>query len=419
MRYPFAALAVVAALAAMNPAAAQRVQRIAAIVNDDVVSVFDLHSRMRLVVLSAGLKMSRKMQRRLTSQVLHGLIDERLQMQEAKRRNISISKRNLRRAVTRIEKQNKIRAGQLKQFLAANKVPVQTVINQLRARIAWGKLVNRRLRPRVAVSAEEIDESLARMKSRQGQLEYRISEILLTNDATTGESEIRRIAERLVEQIRGGARFASLARQFSRSASAGIGGDLGWIHQDDLARDLAPVVARLKPGQVSDPLTTVAGVQIVKLADQRRILVEDPANAAASLHRILLPLPRGATRVEIENQRQLALTLAGTVSGCADMARAAREVHSPGKTAMGTMKPRKLAPRIRAAIRGLAVGKPSAPVLIDAGFIILMVCSRDAVRTTLPSRKDVESQLTNAKLNLMARRYMRDLRYAAVVDLRI
>ena len=101
------------------------------------------------------------------------------------------------------------------------------------------------------------------------------------------------------------------------------------------------------------------------------------------------------------------------------MVREAKEVHSPGKTEMGKMRPRDLAPKIRAAITGLRVGKSSAPVLTEAGFIILMVCSRDAVRSTMPTRQKVESQLTNQKLSLMARRYMRDLRQAAVVDVRI
>ena len=85
---------------------------------------------------------------------------------------------------------------------------------------------------------------------------------------------------------------------------------------------------------------------------------------------------------------------------------------------MGKMKLRDLSPKVRTASKGLALGKPSAPIPTAAGFMIMMVCGRDAARSTLPTREAMKAQLTNAKLSLMARRYMRDLRAAALIEMK-
>ena len=110
-------------LTALSTASAQRVQRIAATVNDDIVSVFDLESRLRLVVASSGIRVTPALQRRLTQQVLRTLIDERLQMQEAKRRNIAVTKRDMSRAFEALEKQNRLKPGTFEAFVRENRLP--------------------------------------------------------------------------------------------------------------------------------------------------------------------------------------------------------------------------------------------------------------------------------------------------------
>ncbi len=401
------------------PAAAQQTQSIAAIVNDDVVSVFDLKARLQMVIVSSGLRATRKLREKLAPQVLRGLIDERIRLQEAKRRNISVTESNMRRAIAAIEKRNKVAPGKFKTFLADNRIPISTLLSQLRAQIAWGKLVNRRLRPRVTISEEEIEEVLERIKLREGQIEYRIAEIFLALDSPEQEAEVRRGAERLVEQLRDGARFTAVARQFSQGTSAASGGDLGWLHESDLDDDLKPVVANLKPGTVSNPIFSLSGFRIVKLIGKRRIASDKPQGVTMKLGQIFLPLPPKPGDEEVETKLRLARTLAGKVTGCPDMARAAKEVKSPLPADLGTVKVSDLSPQIRTAVSNLAVNTATAPLRVGRGILVLMVCERDRPKPKLPSRKDIENRLTAQRLSLMARRYMRDLRNASVVDMRL
>ncbi|MHA1108054.1 MAG: hypothetical protein ACTSQV_02945, partial [Alphaproteobacteria bacterium] len=117
-------------------------------------------------------------------------------------------------------------------------------------------------------------------------------------------------------------------------------------------------------------------------------------------------------------QLGLARTLSQTISGCDDLVQAAKEVKSPASPNLGTFKLRDLSQQIGTAVRDLEVSKASAPIRTRTGIMILMVCRRDKPETKLPTRKVIEDQIMARRVGLLARRYMRDLRRAAVVDLR-
>ena len=119
------AMVLLAILASSEIIYAQRIQRIAATVNEDIVSIFDLRARMQVVIASSGLRPTPQLQKRLSQQVLRSLIDERLQLQEAKRKNIKVSQRDIRRAKATIEKQNKIPPGSFDNFIKKKRCPTR------------------------------------------------------------------------------------------------------------------------------------------------------------------------------------------------------------------------------------------------------------------------------------------------------
>ena len=398
---------------------AQQVQRIAAIVNDDIISQYDLNSRMQLVIISSGIPDNPNMRRRIAPQVLRSLIDERLQIQEAKRRNITVTKRDMRKSITRIEKQNQVPKGGFNRFLVKNNIEAQTVRDQLRANIAWSKLIRRRLQPRVSVGPDEIDSALERLKRNHGKLEYRLAEIFLTVDSPDDEARVHKIARNMVRQIKNGARFGALARQFSRSATAAVNGDLGWVSVTELAPELREIVPKMKPRGVTGPIKTLNGFRIVTLADIRKNSSGDNAKIKVDLKQIFLPVPKNAARSEVASQIDLAKTVRDFVTGCKDMIALSKEVDSPRPTALGKFSLAELSPGIRNAVAGLKIGEPSHPVRMPDGFLLLMVCERNEPKINLPSRAQISEQLTRARLDMMSRRYLRDVRSRAVVDIRV
>jgi len=413
------AMILLAILASTELAHAQRVQRIAATVNEDIVSEYDLRERMRVVILSSGLRATQQLEKRLSQQVLRSLIDERLQMQEAKKRNIKVSQRDMQNRISMIEKQNQIPPGSLDKFLKKIGIPREALMTQIRAQITWQKFVGRILLPRVTVGEDEIDETLERLKERKGQVEYHVSEILLAVDQPEQEGEVRRTAQRLLEELRKGAKFAAIAGQFSQAASASVGGDLGWIQESTMNVELRQIVSRMKEGETVGPVRTLAGMQIFRLTEKRRILSGSSDDTVVDLQQILLPLRKEMANDDIKAQVDLAQTLSDTISDCADHRRAAREVKSVGQAELGKVRLGNLSKIVRAAVEELPVGKASPPVRSEGGVAIFMVCNRQVSAGGLPSRRQITDRLREERVSVLARRYLRDLRAAAIVDLRV
>ena len=421
LRVLVAALLFSAAMVVVTSAKSQSVQRIAAIVNDELITAYDLESRIRLVIFSTRLPNTVDTRRRISSQVLRTLIDERLQMQEAKRRNISVSRRDLQRAKETIEKQNRLPKGGLEQVMKQNGIPLESINEQLRTGIAWSKLIGRRLRPRITIGEDEIDESLERIRSRQGQAEYRLSEILLTVDSPDQEANIRRTAERITDQVKKGARFNAIARQFSQSATAAVGGDLGWQHESELDDTLRQVIGRMGKGSMTSPIKTVAGYRILLLRDVRKIAQSEAKPITLDLRQIFLPLPRQSAPSDIEAQIDLAKTVRDTASSCSDFSTLAKEVGSPRPPSLGKFALKDLSPAIRQVVKDIPAGKISDPLKMPDGVMVLMVCNRDGGTSVikLPKRDEIADRLMNERMSLGARRYMRDIRLSAVIDVRV
>ena len=400
------------------PVLAQDIVRIAAIVNDEVVSAYDVQQRVKLVMVSTGLADNRETRRRVARQVLRTLIDERIQLQEAKRLNISVSESDLDRAIARIERQVKIPEGRFPDFLRSQGIPMEVMVGQLRANIAWSKLVQRRLQPRVSVSEDEIDTVIARLEANAGQRELRVGEIFLSVDSPDEDEEVRRSALRLVDQIRGGARFDAVARQFSQGVTAAVGGDLGWVQPSQLPEEIESRLASMRPGGISDPIRSTGGYYVVTLREQREILRSDPAAIKLDMKQILLPLGGQASATDVATQTKLAEAIRETVTGCDDIETIGKELNSEDSGALGKLSLGDLPAKIRAAVGDLKVGDISLPVRTGAGVHLFMVCGRTGDAEQAPDPEAIRAQIGNRRLTMLARRYLRDLRRDAVVEFR-
>lgn len=421
-RLPSLILAVLLAaglFTAPSRSGAQEPQRIAAVVNDEVISVYDLVNRTRLAILSSGLQDTPEIRRRVQPQVLRALIDEKIQLQEAVRQNISVTDAEMDAAITRIEQANRLPPGGLEKYIRDLGVERSSVMSQIRTGLMWQKLITRKLRNTLQVGEDEVDEQLARLREAQGTTEFLLAELFLAVDQPEQEEEVHQTALGLVEQLRRGASFPDMARQFSQSASAATGGDIGWIQQGTLDSQLEKTLEETPPGEITEPLRSVGGYYIYAVRRKRKIASASPEDAHVTLTQMLVPVDPGATAEEIETQKQLAQTVRESVSGCADLARVAKELGVPPPTDPQRLRVGELAPRIRDAIQGVKVGEASAPIRIDRGLLMLMVCAREEAPSNLPTREEITENLLRQRLDLLARRYLRDLRRAAFIDVRV
>lgn len=416
MRFLLIVIALAANLVAPASAAVgQEVQRIAAIVNDDVISGYDLERRVELVIRSAQMQDTAEVRRQLRPKVLEDLIDEKLQMQAADRLNITVSEQDMAAAVASLERQNNVPAGRFDDFIRHLGIDRDSLMQQIRTRLAWNKVLSRKLAP---IPEEEIDEEMRHLETEVGKPEYRISEIYIPTNAPDREDEARQTAARLLDQINGGASFAAAARQFSSGATAARGGVVGWVKPDQLSPEIKQGLAHLQIGEVSQPIRTPIGYYLIKLHDRRHFMASDPSDIKLHLRQVMFSLPEGAGQPQIDEAQRRARDFAAAATGCNELEERAAKVEDADYVDLGILGLTQLATSIRSAVKTLPVNRFSEPVVVPAGVALFMVCNRDEPKNDGLTRNAVVEEMMQKRLSRLAQRYIRDLRRDALVEYR-
>lgn len=410
-----AALAATAlALGPVVPATAQQAapaqgsglaEGVAAIVNDEVISTFDVRQRARFILATSGLGNSAEAQERARQQALDDLINERLQLQEARQWKVRVGDADVDRAVANLARQNGGSAQQLEGELARIGVNPGTFREQLRAELAWQRLVGGRYGSRVRVSPERVTDTLNRIAQSAQRTQYLVSEIVLDVESPDQNDVVYQGAQRLLAEMQRGAPFAAVAQQFSSAPSSVAGGDLGWMGAGEMRPEMEAVVASLQPGQVSTPIPAPGGYLIVLLRDRRE---GKPPADRLRLREVVLSADE-ATRARASETLERARR---QIAGC-DGLDATMQKAAPGARIidLGEVRDIDLSDLYRNALAGVAAGRASAPFATQDGANMLVVCSRVAeTGDATPTRAQIEDRLYEQELGMLARRYLRDLR---------
>ncbi|RAU20620.1 parvulin peptidyl-prolyl isomerase [Paramagnetospirillum kuznetsovii] len=401
-------------------AEAQEVDRIAAVVNDEMISIHDLEARLKLAIVMSNLPDSIENRRRAVPQVLRKMVDERIQMQEAARLKVSVGGDEVNRSIANIERQNRMPPGGLLGSLSKAGVDTDVVRDQLRADLAWLKLISRVIQSNIKIGEDEISDRLELIRQQVGHPEYQLAEIFLNVDSPAQEEEARRLGERLMEQLKAGAPFSALARQFSQSASAGQGGMLGWVVDSNLDEEIRTAIATMGKGDVSPLIRVGTGFNIVAVIDKRVAGSQHSDDETMNILQITFPYQVGAA-VSRDQLKAKALDLTAPLKSCREFEEFGRKMGSDKAARLDNGRKSELPPTVRTAVEGLPTNKASAPQEAPEGLLVLMVCSRTSLGAAggVPSRDVIRRQIEDEKVDLQGKRYLRDLRRAAFVDFRL
>jgi peptidyl-prolyl cis-trans isomerase SurA len=393
--------------------------KIAAIVNDEVISVFDLISRIRMVLISSSIPDTPENRQRIAAQVLRSLIDEKLELQEAKRQNVTATDEEINKALEQIEKQNNMKSGALNEFMKSRGIDRGALVDQLTASIVWAKLVKRQTVQNTTISDNEIDDGLKRLKEHAGEPQSRVAEIFLAVDNPAQDEEVRHVAERLSQQMKQGARFSAVATQFSQSATAAVGGDIGWVRPDQLMPELAKAAAQLKPGELSAPIRTAGGYYLLLVIDRRTgTSGGSDQGEVFDIVQVVFPLPAQAS----EAARRAAIGEADAVRGvakdCPTMLKIGKE-KAPQLSSEGKLSASQLAPEMRKLVESMSIGQVSQPIVQKNGVGVIMLCGKSNSGVAGVTRDDIGETILRQRFDTLARRYLRDLRRSSYVDVRM
>ena len=399
-----AAAGIASVLTAAPPAMAQLSEAVAAIVNDHVISTFDVRQRAMLLLVSSNIQPNAQILERARAQALRDLIDERLELDEAAHFDITVTPDQVNRQLGEIAQQNHTTVDVLAQQLAQNGVSIQTLRGQVEADIAWNRLISGRYGSRVRISDTEIRDTQQRIAANASKPQYQLSEIFLPAETEQEFTEMQNGAMHLLEQMQHGAPFPLVARQFSRSPSAAAGGDIGWIASSELAPELQPVAAQLQQGQVSLPIRTPTGVYIIAMRDRHEGAAAG-STTQVSLRQITAPAAQQSALTRLQRR----------IQGCSDLERLTTGLEGANLIDLGQATESDLAGAIRDRIASVETGQAS-PVVVDGEMAsTIVVCSRETGGAGVPSHDQIEERLRTQEMNMLAERYIRNLRRDATI----
>lgn len=391
---------------------AQAPHGIAATVNDDLVTTYDLRQRVLFLLMTTGATPSEESLQRLQVQALQALVDERIQMQEAEKFDLTIGDAEIERSVARLAQGNDMTVAELAAETRKFGVSLDTLRDQVRSEIAWQRIVNGRYGSRIRISDTQIDETLNRMSANIDKPQYLVSEIYIEATPDIGGMEgALDGANAMIEQINNGAPFTALARQFSSAATAAKGGDVGWVNQGELRSELDTALANMQKGTISEPITVPGGIYVIAMRDSK-------VSTAEALYRVkqmrMDAVDEAASATAIGHVR----TLQSNTLDCDGFEDSIAEIEGASAADMGQIRSSEVSPTILDILSQTNVNELSEPIPVPGGVMALFVCERSIQGSDIPTRDEIENRLIDQQLAQQSRRYLRDLRRSATVESR-
>jgi peptidyl-prolyl cis-trans isomerase SurA len=401
------------------------VDRIVAVVNDEVITAIELGERTRVVAaqLQRGggqLPPAETLQR----QVLERMINDLVQVQHAKETGIRIDDATVEKTIQRIADDNSLSMTAFRQALERDGIRYARFREDMRNELILSRLREREVENSVVVTDAEVETELARAeRERGGDVEYQLQHILvlLPQQATPEQIDARRRrALQALSELRRGANFAEISATYSEAPDALQGGNLGWRAAGRLPALFLDAVDKLRPGEVSDILRSPNGFHIVKLLD-KRAKDKTPAVMQTRARHILVRTKEGTNEAEV--RERLARLRTRIVAG-EDFGELAR-VHSEDGSAqrggdLGWISPGETVPEFERAMNALKDGELSQPVQSPFGWHLLQVLERRSQEMSEDRRKLAARQTVRArKADEAYQDWLRQTRDRAFVETRL
>jgi len=390
-------------------ATAQTSHGIAAVVNDDIVTTHDLRQRTLFMIATTGVKRDEESINRAQQQALRNLVDEHIQMQESKKYDQTIADEEVNQSVGRLIGRNGLDPNEVVQRLASAGVSIETLRDQVRSEIAWQRIVNGLYGSRIRISDAQIDETLNRLTANASKPNYRVAEIYIEATPDIGGIDgAMQGAQAMIQQLSEGAPFPLLAQQFSSSPTAAQGGDMGWVREGELRPEIDQVIQQMETGNLSTPIQVPGGVYVVALLDKK-------VSEADTLYKL--------KQVNIENEdsetaKSRLIALKDTLKSCDTLTEDIKELEGVKSADMGEIKSSDLNEEILSVLSSTDVGSLGDPIDRPNGAVSIMVCSREASGSDIPTRDEIENRLIDQQLAQASKRHLRDLRRQATLVVR-
>lgn len=408
-----------------KPRAIVTVDRIIAVVNDEIITQKELAARVDFALRQLRQQGTPPPPREVIErQLLERLIGDRVQMQHARDIGLRVDDAELGKALERIATDNKLSLAQLRATLERDGVPFDKFREDIRSEITLARLREREVAQKIVITESEIDNFIQSQQAQPGRGdEFNVSHILVSvpENASPEQLQARRVrAEEALAQIKGGADFRQVAAAFSDAPEALQGGLLGWRESERLPTLFLEALRPLQAGQLTDLLRSPNGFHILRLNERRGGQAPIMVQQTRARH-ILIKTNELVSETEARNRM---LVLKERLDNKADFAELAR-AHSEDTSAsrggdLGWLNAGDTVPEFEQAMNALKTGQISAPVRSPFGWHIIEVLERRSQDMTREGqRMNARQALRERKTAEAYQEWVRQLRDRAYIERRL
>lgn len=391
---------------------AQGSHGISAIINDDIVTSRDLTQRVLFMMATTGAERNEETVTRIQKQALRNLVDEHIQMQESNKFDQSISDAEVNRSVANLFSRNGLEPNEVVERLAAVGVSIETLRDQVRAEIAWQRIVNGLYGSRIRISDAQIDETLNRLTANSSKPNFRVAEIYIEATPDIGGMDgAMEGARAMIEQVEQGAPFPLLAQQFSSAPSAAKGGDIGWVREGELREEINTALSTMEAGSLSAPIQVPGGVYVIAL-------LETKISETDTVYKLKQVNFKVSDPGEMDDAKSRMIALKDKLTSCDTLKTDVKTVEGLDTADMGEVKASDMSEQILEAIANTDIGDLSDPIMAPGGPVAVMICDRRVSGSDIPTRDEIEDRLMDQQLAQASKRHLRDLRRKATIVVR-
>lgn len=384
---------------------------VAAIVNDRVITTFDVQQRMQLMLMSSGGAITEQMIPQVQRQAIRDLVEEQLKIQEAKTFDLVAGDAEITAELQQMAAQSGMSYPDFLTALKTESVSTEGLKTQIAARIVWPQLVSGRYGKRVRVDDDEVDSTLERMRADATQEQILISEICIPVPSPDQAQAYYDGSLQLLEQMRKGVPFAVVAQQFSACTTAAAGGDMGWVRAGELPDELDEAVRNLPVGSVTNPIPSEGAFMILAVRDKRAAVKQGEMSWSFAYASTPVSTGRAAARTALEKLK--------TAEACAGGRTLRQDLGSEVSVAvLENVTLPAVDSRFRPVVENLSRGELSEMVEADGSFHVLYACDVDE-GFGLPSRSAIEDRIYTRQIERIAQQYLRDVERKSTVDIRL
>ena len=386
----------------------QDIQAIAVIVNDEVISRYDVNQRVRLILVTSGIPANEENIKRIEEQAIKALIDEKIQIQEAIKLEVPDSPNEINLMLDNIARSNQTTAEGILESITSQGVNSETLLNQIKSELLWNKIVRGRFGSYINISDEEVDIIYDRTIQNINNSQYDISEIFIGFEDENEEREARDLTQRLTEQLKNNIPFEPVAQQFSQASSSGQGGFIGWVSEGQLDPEILSSIKNLEIGAVSEPIKTVNGYFIIKINGKSEEGGKNPMKNQYDLISVSFNIEDKIIAEEFSNNFVSCKRLDSLLENYNE-----KEVNVIGKRLL-----QELPNELHKELLEKNAGNTLSPRLSEENIDIILICDRKDDIGIQVNREVIADNIYSQKMGMMSRRHLRDLRRDAVIEYR-